>query len=459
MGLNSRELPTAKARALSRLREETGLEYDELLTKYKALSEEERKLEEDIRKIRKEKEGALRDKQVTVEQLNEYTGLRDFLKEYGLDVKNLRRVKALLKNVEETGGDAENIVKELSETESLAERKKVLEKEVRKLNEDAETLRRLCKGLEGERQELEKARQEASRLRMEIEAVRQLTGLGYDLPTLKSLSMHTKSYGGVKALLENLYRRMGLAELDGQIALKKRELNGLNSEVGKKRVELESLNETIKSRERVKEDLEKSLSTLNGSLMALAESEKDTKLRVSRLDAEKSRLEKEVENLRQRCKDAEAKVVTLTGEIEGLEKHKEELENSIKGLTAEEKALKESVEKRHEEIELSKAIVTLMNAKTPGDIEQLKDFLERTWKWVLEKPSPSAVEAAKKVIIDRLMPSFRTYKCSNCHTRFAVDSPKSLDEYPIALPLSIWCPVCHSLLIDRDYSLAQGADE
>ena len=44
-----------------------------------------------------------------------------------------------------------------------------------------------------EKQELEKAKQEASRLKMEIETVRVLKDSGYDLPTLKTLSMRTKS--------------------------------------------------------------------------------------------------------------------------------------------------------------------------------------------------------------------------------------------------------------------------
>jgi DNA-binding Xre family transcriptional regulator len=109
---------------------------------------------------------------------------------------------------------------------------------------------------------------------MEIETVRVLKDSGYDLPTLKTLSMRTKSYGGVKALLENLDRRIGPSELDKQIGLKKKELDNLNPEASKKRIELRGLDETLESRKRVKEYLEKSISTSSENLKALNKAER-----------------------------------------------------------------------------------------------------------------------------------------------------------------------------------------
>jgi len=106
------------------------------------------------------------------------------------------------------------------------------------------------------------------------------------------------------------------------------------------------------------------------------------------------------------------------------------------------------VEKQREEIELSKAIATLMNAKTPEDFKRFKDYVEHIESYIKkEPPSEPGIEAAKRMLINRLTPRFAAFKCSSCHTLFTIDSPKSLDEY------FIWCPACHSSPVERDYSL------
>jgi len=185
-----------------------------------------------------------------------------------------------------------------------------------------------------------------------------------------------------------------------------------------------------------------SLQTLNLSLRALTEAQKDAKLEASKLEAR-------VRTLKQQAEDAEAQLSSLTGEVEKLKKDKEELENSIESLTAEEKALRGHVEKHREEIELSRAVATLMLAKTPEDIKQFEDYLHRLCKWVQKDATPIGVETAKKLIIDRLMPSFRAFECSNCNTRFAVDTPKPIEDS------SLYCPICHfSPWVRPDYSLS-----
>jgi hypothetical protein len=108
--------------------------------------------------------------------------------------------------------------------------------------------------------------------------------------------------------------------------------------------------------------------------------------------------------------------------------------------------LREHVEKHREEIELSRAVATLMLAKTPEDIKQFEDYLHLVREWVQKDATPIGVEAAKKLIIDRLMPGFRAFECSNCNTRFVVDTPKPIEDS------SLYCPIClntHHIYIAR----------
>ena len=110
--------------------------------------------------------------------------------------------------------------------------------------------------------------------------------------------------------------------------------------------------------------------------------------------------------------------------------------------------MREHVEKHREDIELSRAIATLMLAKTPEDIKQFEDYLHLVREWVQKDATPIGVEAAKKLIIDRLMPGFRAFECSNCNTRFVVDTPKPIEDS------SLYCPICHfSIYIHMDTSL------
>jgi len=218
------------ASELFRLREETGLEYHEVIAKYRVASEEKAKLEDEIRKLKKEKEDALREKEATIELLNEYVKLRDSLKGYGLDVKDLPRLRDLLKNAGEMDYEAKAVVEELSKVESLTERKGELEKEVKELEDRASSLSRKAKEAESSVKEKEPI----------IKQAKTLEGLGFDATKLETLSQTIKEimvqHGyKPKEAVEKFFK--DLEDYDGKLGFEQ-ELKKLETEIGEAKTEL-----------------------------------------------------------------------------------------------------------------------------------------------------------------------------------------------------------------------------
>jgi DNA repair exonuclease SbcCD ATPase subunit len=229
LGLAPESLVEA-ASELFRLREETGLEYHEVIAKYRAASEEKAKLEDEIRKLKKEKEDALREKEATIELLNEYVKLRDSLKGYGLDVKDLPRLRDLLKNAGEMDYEAKAVVEELSKVESLTERKGELEKEVKELEDRASSLSRKAEEAESSVKEKEPI----------IKQAKTLEGLGFDATKLETLSQTIKEimvqHGyKPKEAVEKFFK--DLEDYDGKLGFEQ-ELKKLQTEIGETKTEL-----------------------------------------------------------------------------------------------------------------------------------------------------------------------------------------------------------------------------
>jgi chromosome segregation ATPase len=218
------------ATELFRLREETGLEYHELIARCGAASEEKTKLEDDIRKLKKEKEDALGEKKATIELLNEYVKLRDSLKGYGLDVKGLPRLKALLENAEELGYETKAVIEGLSKVESLTEKKRELEKEVKELEEKANSLSRKAEEAQSSIREKEPT----------IEVIKTLESLGFDTAKLETLNHTVKeimSHRGYKPdkAVEKFFQ--DLRDYDGKLGFEQ-DLKKLETEIENTKTEL-----------------------------------------------------------------------------------------------------------------------------------------------------------------------------------------------------------------------------
>jgi len=297
-------------------------------------------------------------------------------------------------------------------------------------------------------QKLECVKQEAEQLKAEIEVTRRLKRMGYDLATLRLLVERTEGCGGIKVLLERLTQLIELSKLEGQVELKRKELKSLNSEVEGKKAELNALNKTIEGLKKFRENLEKTILALRGSLKALNDAVEELKPEASRLRAEKSKLEDQLQALNQQIDQAKEQHANLIREIGELEEKRREFETLIGDLRAEANKLKEMVEAQRQDIELSKAMITLTNAKTLEDIKQFRVFVEQIEESIAKLPrSEEYVEVAKALIIKRLIPKFAVYECLNCHTRYVIDSRGEVDE------LGVCCPVCHSFFMQHPCTL------
>lgn len=337
--------------------------------------------------------------------------------------------------------DVERIKRLYEEYGSLEKAVSTKHEELKKASGE---LKMLQHKLQEETRKLENVKRDAEQLKAEVDAARRLKKMGYNPTTLKLIIERTEGCGSIEALLKNLTYTTELSKLNEQLKVKTKELKNLDSQIKEKRAELNSLNRTIKSRKKLRENLEKTVSKLKGSLKPLTDAAKELKPEVSRLRTEKSMLEDQLQTLNQQISRAREQHENLTREIGGLEEKQKKLEALLGDLTAEANTLKEKVEAQKREVELGKAITTLLEAKTPEDIKQFRAYVEQIEEYIMRQPrSEESVEAAKAVIVKRLMSKFAVFECLNCHTRYIIDSTRPVNE------LEVRCPLCHFSSMQR----------
>ena len=125
---------------LSDLHAETGVGYEELIKNYMSKKEEILKLEEQIKGLKKEsakaaaeRENAMREKDVTIEALNEYVEAGSVLAQFSQDIRDVSKLSNMLKGGAEQGFDLRKLIAYVSEVGDVSSKLKKLDSEVSNL--------------------------------------------------------------------------------------------------------------------------------------------------------------------------------------------------------------------------------------------------------------------------------------------------------------------------------------
>ena len=393
----------------------------ELIGEMENVKAERERVEEEFRSLpslREELQRTLRELERLEEALEELRAVEKLKKDIGIKERELEKRKGVYeecearlskgeKLIEEVKGELEGLEYDEEEHESLikkAERRKVLLRDLERLREIEDSLKReraererILKDLERRRKELEEKERELERAGMEVHAshIRSLLKEGDRCPVCGGVFRGGEfeeagaDLEGLKRELESVRSKVlalerALASVEARISALEREREALSGAVEEGRELLEEdlegklreLEERRRRRRELEEKLKKYQERFSQLLKEREEALRDLERLRSEIDSLKNLL-REKERRAEKLSEGGLELSIVDRRRSGLEQRKEDLESRIR-----------EVEERRERVnsywdELSKRLVALETKL--GELETMLDKREKERKESLRK--------------------------------------------------------------------------